>query len=1381
MTRPSASIAPAHHPRRWRLSRAGIVNVWHYLDTEFTLSGGRLILRGTNGSGKSRALEMLLPYLLDGDRKRMDATGAGKVNLDELMRTGAGDQDNRVGYLWIELACPDEYFTIGAHIRYSAAAHRSEVHLFTTGLRVGHDLTLVDEHRMPLSRDDLIAAVGADRVTRSPEEHRDTVRTEVFGLRGESGRDRYTGLLQLLHTLRSPDVGNRIDEGRLPQILSDALPPLSENLLTTAGDRLDGLTETRTAQEHLEETREHLEQFHEVYRRYATHVLREAADAAAHAADRVATTTAELAEADADAADLEAQSAAADTRLRERRDQLDELERAVRGLESRPLFRDADDLAQRRATVAALADAAEQALDSAARARHHEQIDAEVAAEHVDELTAAVSRSAELLAEAKARLGAASMPHTALPTELLLHVDTAPPRMEPVRTDRDTVPAAQVRPAVADLQLRPDDLESARDAAHDAAIAAQRRSDRAGRRLEEARRLEAAERTVHTAEADAERTAGEAERDRAELAESTRVRDDAAIDLNRRWRAWITDPRTVRLLPTVEQDGPELLQVLATDLEALTGTGGADADAALTELDRLPDTAARAARDGIAAELAALELADHDADAIRTALLEERKTLEADRQQAPEDAPWRRENDGVPLWRAVEFADSLGVDDRAGVEAALLAAGLLTATVDGDGRLRAQSGQVLVSPRNEPPRNPLSTVLVPSPTAPVPETAIATVLAAIGFEDAGAIASVSRDGRWHNGVLRGRHTADEARFIGGHHPGDPDAPGRHAERLDEIAAELAAADVAAAQRAERRRALEQDRRDLDTHLPTAPRSIALREARIRTREHEARARRSAEAAVAARDRAAELRARWSADLDTHRATCAHFEMPSDVAALEAVVEACADAGRACVDLARGLDDVRASRDRHSRAVHRFADSGARRVEAEAVAEARWHEWHGKAAVVAAQHEAVAMSVAELEAELSSSVTEQGRTEEQCRRTQAHREQLGKDVAQVRERCSAIRERLVRDREELAAAAATLSARLQLPSIAAATDVQVDPLAHTDDPDTVRAVADAVRAALPAVRATGQNRVLAALQQLARAVSGQLDVEHTVDDGVHVVRISGAGADGTPTEVLEHVTARVDEGRRALTQRERDVFTGFVLGGVADELRRRIERAGELVDAMNASLSGSRTSHGIGVRIGWVPNRGDDEIARITALLADPTGPGNGSELIDLLRRRVEASHTTDPSAGYAAHLAQALDYRNWHTVDVTILGPEPDQERRISKRAKISQGETRFVSYVTLFAAADGYLSSLPDVDRALRLVLLDDAFAKIDDPTIGELMGLLVRLDIDFVMTGHALWGCVPQVPALDIYEVRRLEDSSAVTTHVHWDGHNRHLRPLD
>ncbi|MGD0066079.1 MAG: SbcC/MukB-like Walker B domain-containing protein, partial [Streptosporangiaceae bacterium] len=161
-----------------------------------------------------------------------------------------------------------------------------------------------------------------------------------------------------------------------------------------------------------------------------------------------------------------------------------------------------------------------------------------------------------------------------------------------------------------------------------------------------------------------------------------------------------------------------------------------------------------------------------------------------------------------------------------------------------------------------------------------------------------------------------------------------------------------------------------------------------------------------------------------------------------------------------------------------------------------------------------------------------------------------------------------------------------------------------------------------------------------------------------------------------------------------------------------------------------------------------------------------------------IRHRVEEFHSADPSSGYAAHLAAALYYRQWHEVNVTILGPEEGQQRRLSRRAKLSQGETRFVSYVTLFAAADGYLTSLGDDDRALRLILLDDAFAKVDEGTVAELMGLLVTLDLDFVMTGHALWGCFPQVPRLDVYEVRRSGGSSAVTTHVHWDGHSRHLR---
>lgn len=221
-----------------------------------------------------------------------------------------------------------------------------------------------------------------------------------------------------------------------------------------------------------------------------------------------------------------------------------------------------------------------------------------------------------------------------------------------------------------------------------------------------------------------------------------------------------------------------------------------------------------------------------------------------------------------------------------------------------------------------------------------------------------------------------------------------------------------------------------------------------------------------------------------------------------------------------------------------------------------------------------------------------------------------------------------------------------------------------------------------------------------------------------------------------------------------------------------------------MSAMNDSLSSIRTSHGIGVKVRWVLAEGAGaSVTRIRDLVTTApalrTTAANG-ELAELLKARVGGeSFAANAASGYAEHLRSALDYRAWHTVEVIITGPGEGQQRRLTRGAKLSQGETRFVSYVTLFAAVDAYLSSLPPGNGgALRLLLLDDAFAKVDDQTIAELMGLLVRLDIDFAMTGHDLWGTYAQVPALDCYEIRRRQDGPAVTTHLHWDGRNRHLR---
>src|SRR5947209_18959697 len=89
------------HPDRFRLSRAGVLNVWQYDDQVFEFADGRLLLRGTNGAGKSKTLEMLLPFVLDGDKLRMTASGRHHTSLLWLMTDGY-DGNSRIGYLWVE-------------------------------------------------------------------------------------------------------------------------------------------------------------------------------------------------------------------------------------------------------------------------------------------------------------------------------------------------------------------------------------------------------------------------------------------------------------------------------------------------------------------------------------------------------------------------------------------------------------------------------------------------------------------------------------------------------------------------------------------------------------------------------------------------------------------------------------------------------------------------------------------------------------------------------------------------------------------------------------------------------------------------------------------------------------------------------------------------------------------------------------------------------------------------------------------------------------------------------------------------------------------------------------------------------------------------------
>ena len=89
-------------------------------DETLNFGGGRLLLRGVNGSGKSTAMNMLLPFLLDADTRRIDAAGEQSGVLRAWMLSGR-DEPHPQGYLWLEVAKGILTSVSGAVIRANRA------------------------------------------------------------------------------------------------------------------------------------------------------------------------------------------------------------------------------------------------------------------------------------------------------------------------------------------------------------------------------------------------------------------------------------------------------------------------------------------------------------------------------------------------------------------------------------------------------------------------------------------------------------------------------------------------------------------------------------------------------------------------------------------------------------------------------------------------------------------------------------------------------------------------------------------------------------------------------------------------------------------------------------------------------------------------------------------------------------------------------------------------------------------------------------------------------------------------------------------------------------------------------------------------------------
>jgi uncharacterized protein YPO0396 len=134
-------------------------------------------------------------------------------------------------------------------------------------------------------------------------------------------------------------------------------------------------------------------------------------------------------------------------------------------------------------------------------------------------------------------------------------------------------------------------------------------------------------------------------------------------------------------------------------------------------------------------------------------------------------------------------------------------------------------------------------------------------------------------------------------------------------------------------------------------------------------------------------------------------------------------------------------------------------------------------------------------------------------------------------------------------------------------------------------------------------------------------------------------------------------------------------------------------------------------------------------------------------------------------------LARALDYRHWHRFRVERW--QEGHWRRLSGPA--SSGERALGLTVPLFAAIASFYSQ-GGYALAPRLMLLDEAFAGIDDAARAHCMGLIREFDLDFVITSEREWACYAELPGVAISQLQRREGIDAVfVSRWTWDGREK------
>lgn len=1352
---------PEPHRGRWQPLRVGIIGLWEYDDAEFWFADGRLVLRGGNGAGKTKVLELTTLMLLRGEvtPSVLDPFGSQHRTMRfNLLPTGEGDDprppaDSGLGYAWAEFGRLDDegearFFVcgMGMSARRGTGTAGVTTWQFVTGLRPGKELQLMVGGRA-LEQKELRKLDGV-YLPGSAAAYRERLGHALFGLAAAS----YDNLTDLLKQLRKPKLGERLSPTLLEETLRDALPPLATHEVTQLAEGWDHLEALRGAVEQTQQAAAAVAQFvREGWRPWARAVLRRRADEFTQATTALDNTTRARNEAEKTLREAEQLVVQADEQLTTSRRLEGDRDTQLRELLESASYQDAVTASQRverlrdavgslRGQVAAAekrSDAAQQASANAAEWLAKVQLEAEGIQLHVVEQETAVREAAP-----PAGLAASADAH---------------------------LPERDLDALLADHQTRSARFDRLK-ALHGDHATVEHQAEQSGQRVQ------TAEQDVATARADEAQAAGQVEQD--------------AETLRQQIRDW-ADAAAIAVCPArlVEDWCDQISELTVIDAEAGAARPGSSV------VDTMRDHVSQVRRD-IAERVGALRVervplvtrrqeVDDELDRVRT------------QKESPPPAPtlWaRRERPGLddelgaPLWRLVNPVGGLDADLLARLEAAAAASGLLDAWVSADGVVDTVDGRLLadvqLGSRGGVPGRSLRAVLEPDEASCVERDVVRDVLAAIGWHDTASADDdsdwLAADGSWRVGGLTGRaEPAGPASYLG--------AAARAAARerdITRLQGELAELDARLAELDGRIGGLERALETLDREEAAIPaqteRVLAQHVVRLAERS---RRRLAAERSLA------EQRARHEEDLarrDQAWAAFVDYAAEHDFALhdLDRQVAAIREYGTRLERLASVLVLLAAQLTTLGEATRRCTEQ---EISQQAAA--------AEAAELAEQHRQAQVRLTTAEEALDVEHAEQLR----------RKDNLDTEITELRNRIEQLNKQLT----DAMVAEGTATAKLETHESQRAVAEQ-----HRDAAMTAlwaavdHGLAGPLGLTVPERRAVQAAREFASglrkditlreqaadverawrrcydqFGQLRRRLLPERDARVHDEEGHDLPQVAVLVDPDrgwlAPPAAAYALTERVREQQERFDAEQQRVLTTLLGSAFIEHLKDRLDYTAHTFQRINDQLAAHPTRHGHVVRVQSEADPKDPDAGAVVNALRQgyqQLTKERQDMVRNFLRRQIETARddaNAEGAADWKDQLAVALDYRRWLRLTLQYRQGTGGTWALFdaAKHAAKSGGEKVVLLAQPLFAAAVVAYNAASAY--APRCVWLDEAMTGVDATIKASFMGLTVDFELDVMLTAHDEWCTYPTVPAVAIYDLARQPNIAGVDSQPYlWCG---------